>query len=135
MREPSSAGEPVERLFYRKGDNAYERPSDIPFIAKQTRIVLENCGNINSESIDEYIAAGGFDALAKALFDMTPDQVIDEVDKSGLRGRGGGGFLPGGNGNRWPGRRKRCATLYVTEMRVTPEPSWTAVLWKVTPTN
>lgn len=88
-------GEPVERLFYRKGDNAYERPSDIPFIAKQTRIVLENCGNINAESIDEYIAAGGFDALAKALFDMTPDQVIDEVDKSGLRGRGGGGFPAG----------------------------------------
>ncbi|MDY3918906.1 MAG: NADH-quinone oxidoreductase subunit NuoF [Candidatus Limivivens sp.] len=88
-------GEPVERLFYHKGETSYARPEEIPFIAKQTRIVLENCGKINAESIEEYIAAGGFSALAKALFDMTPEQVVAEVDQSGLRGRGGGGFPAG----------------------------------------
>lgn len=89
------AGEPVERLFYHKGEESFAKPEDIPFIAKQTRIVLENCGKIDAESIEEYIAAGGFSALSKALFDMTPEQVVDEVDRSGLRGRGGGGFPAG----------------------------------------
>ena len=84
--------EVIERLLYTKKDTAYVHPEDIPFIAKQTRIVLENCGRFDSESLDEYIAAGGFSALEKAMFDMTKDEVIDEVDKSGLRGRGGGGF-------------------------------------------
>ena len=53
---------------------------------------MENCGKVDAESLDEYLAAGGFRALTKAMFDMTRDEVIDEVDKSGLRGRGGGGF-------------------------------------------
>ncbi len=82
----------IERLLYKKGDVHYTHPDEIPFIAKQTRIVLENCGKFDSESLDEYIAAGGFSALEKAMFSMTRDEVIDEVDKSGLRGRGGGGF-------------------------------------------
>src|SRR5699024_5045426 len=56
---------------------------------------LENCGKIDAESIDEYIAIGGFSALSKAISDMTPDQVIDEVEKSGLRGRGGAVFPAG----------------------------------------
>ena len=88
-------GDPVERLFYSKGKEIFARPEEIPFIAKQTRVVLENCGSIDSENIDEYIAAGGFSALAKALFDMTPNEVIEEVDRSGLRGRGGGGYPTG----------------------------------------
>lgn len=82
----------IERLLYSKGDVHYKHPEEIPFIAKQTRIVLENCGKFDSESLDEYLAAGGFDALQKAMFEMTRDEVIDEVDQSGLRGRGGGGF-------------------------------------------
>ena len=85
----------IERLLYTKGETHYVQPDEIPFIAKQTRIVLENCGKFDAESLDEYIAAGGFQALQKAMFDMTRDQVIDEVDKSGLRGRGGGGFPTG----------------------------------------
>ena len=85
----------IERLLYKKGDKAYVQPDEIPFIAKQTRIVLENCGKFDAESLDEYLAAGGFAALKKAMFEMTRDQVIDEVDKSGLRGRGGGGFPTG----------------------------------------
>ena len=76
-------GEPVTRLFYRDHDNVCQHPSDIPFLNQQTRIVLENCGNIDAESIDEYIAAGGFQAMAKAFFDMTPQEVIDEVTRSG----------------------------------------------------
>ena len=88
-------GEPVTRLFYRDHDTVCPHPSDIPFLNQQTRIVLENCGNINAESIDEYIAVGGFQAMAKAFFDMTPQDVIDEVTKSGLRGRGGAGFPAG----------------------------------------
>ena len=85
----------IERLLYHKGDQSYVQPDEIPFIAKQTRIVLENCGKFDAESLDEYLAAGGFEALKKAMFEMTRDEVIDEVDKSGLRGRGGGGFPAG----------------------------------------
>ena len=55
----------------------------------------ENCGRFDAESIDEYIAAGGFKALEKVLFDMKPEDVVEEVDQSGLRGRGGGGFPTG----------------------------------------
>ena len=85
-------GEVIDRLLYAKKDVHYIHPEDIPFMAKQTRIVLENCGRVDAESLDEYIASGGFEALTKAMFEMTREQVIDEVDKSGLRGRGGGGF-------------------------------------------
>jgi NADH-quinone oxidoreductase subunit F len=88
-------GEPVERLFYEKNNKSYAHPKDIPYFAKQTRIVLENCGNIDAESLSEYIGVGGFSALTKALFEMSPEAVVDEVDKSGLRGRGGGGFPAG----------------------------------------
>ena len=90
--------EVIERLLYHKGETAYVQPDEIPFIAKQTRIVLENCGKFDAESLDEYLAAGGFEALKKAMFEMTRDEVIEEVDKSGLRGRGGGGFP---SGRKW----------------------------------
>ena len=87
--------ETLERLLYKKGDQTYVSPDEIPFIAKQTRIVLENCGKFDAESLNEYMAAGGFEALKKAMTQMTRDEVIDEIDKSGLRGRGGGGFPTG----------------------------------------
>jgi len=85
----------VDRLLYKKADKTYVQPDEIPFIAKQTRVVLENCGRFDAESMDEYIAAGGFKALEKVLFDMKPEEVVEEVDQSGLRGRGGGGFPTG----------------------------------------
>jgi len=65
------------------------------FLAKQRRIVLRNCGVIDPESIDDYLAAGGYKAIEKVLSNMSPQKVIDEVTKSGLRGRGGAGFPTG----------------------------------------
>ena len=67
----------------------------MPFFTAQTKIVLENCGVIDSESIDEYIGAGGYQALAKAVNEMQPSDVVEEVRKSGLRGRGGAGYSTG----------------------------------------
>lgn len=68
---------------------------NVDFFSRQFRIALRNCGVINPEVIDEYIAKDGYAALAKALTEMTPQQVIEEIKKSGLRGRGGGGFSTG----------------------------------------
>ena len=90
-------GKPVERLFYRDPVSGKAIPlySDINFYRKQQRVILHNCGHINPERIDDYIARGGYHALRKALLDMTPEKVIEEVTKSGLRGRGGAGFPTG----------------------------------------
>ena len=88
-------GEPVDRLFYKHDEEVCRQPEDIPFLNQQTRIVLEHCGNIDAESIDEYIAVGGFQAVLKAFFEMTPEEVIEEITKSGIRGRGGAGFPMG----------------------------------------
>jgi NADH-quinone oxidoreductase subunit F len=81
-----AAGSPVSELLI---------PADYPFLAKQKRIVLANCGTVDPESIDGYIAAGGYAALRTVLSRMTPQQVIEEVKTSGLRGRGGAGFSTG----------------------------------------
>jgi len=87
-------GVPVERLFYQDPltGKRIAKYSEINFYAKQQRVILHNCGHINPESIGDYINSGGFRALRKALLDMTPEQVIEEIKKSGLRGRGGAGF-------------------------------------------
>lgn len=90
VREHLVKGRPVGRLLY-KEDNKHVS-ENIKFYQKQYRIVLRNCGFINPERIEEYIAREGYAALEKVLFEMTPDQVIEEVKKSGLRGRGGAGF-------------------------------------------
>ena len=66
-----------------------------PMVELQKRVVLRNCGVINPENIDEYIARDGYLALEKALFEMTPEQIVDEIKRSGLRGRGGAGFPTG----------------------------------------
>ena len=76
-------GKPVERLFYCDNNTVCPHPDDIPFLNQQTRIVLENCGKIDAESIEEYIAVGGYQALAKVMGSMSPQEVIDEVTKSG----------------------------------------------------
>jgi len=90
-------GKPVERLFYRDPvtGQAIPRYSDINFYKQQERVILRNCGHINPEKIDDYLARGGYQSLRKVLLDMTPEQVIEEVKQSGLRGRGGAGFPTG----------------------------------------
>ena len=93
-------GRPVERLVY--ADTGSDEPvegtvslNDTVFYKSQNRVVLRNCGMINPESIDEYIAMDGYAALGKVLTEMTPEEVIQVVTDSGLRGRGGGGFPTG----------------------------------------
>lgn len=90
-------GRIVQRLLYTELGTQARIPaySDIDFYKKQHRIVLANCGRINPESIKEYIAFNGYEACGQALTEMTPAEVIAEVKKSGLRGRGGAGFPTG----------------------------------------
>ena len=90
-------GKPVERLLYTDPATGQkiQKSEDINFYAKQTRTALANCGNIDAESIEEAIAVRGYEALAKVLKENNPDAVITEVENSGLRGRGGGGFPTG----------------------------------------
>jgi NADH-quinone oxidoreductase subunit F/NAD(P)H dehydrogenase (quinone)/NADP-reducing hydrogenase subunit HndC len=90
-------GRPVERLFYREPAKKEGIPGmlDIPFFANQQLIALRNKGLIDAEAIDEYIARDGYQAAGKALLEMTPARIVDEMKKSGLRGRGGGGFPTG----------------------------------------
>ena len=93
-------GEPVSRLFFRDPvtGNAIPYYSEINFYQKQKRIILRNCGHINPEKIGDYLARGGYQSLKQVLFHLTPEQVIEEVKKSSLRGRGGTGFP---TGNKW----------------------------------
>ena len=89
--------QPVERLLYTdpaSGQHVHKN-EDINFYAKQTRTALANCGKINAECIEESIAVRGYEALANVITSGNPDAVIDEIEKSGLRGRGGGGFPTG----------------------------------------
>jgi len=100
VREHLLKGRVVDRLVYKDTGNyddhhSHVALSDTVFYKTQNRVVLRNCGVINPESIDEYIAMDGYAALGKVLTEMTPDQVIQEILDSGLRGRGGGGFPTG----------------------------------------
>lgn len=90
-------GRPVKRLLYKETvtENSIKSLNHTNFYAKQKRVALRNCGVINPESIDEYIAYDGYSALGKCLEEYTPQQVIDIVKASGLRGRGGAGFPTG----------------------------------------
>jgi len=90
-------GKPVERLFYKHPTTGAPIPlaKDVPFYARQERVILRNCGNINPENIADYMTAGGYESLKKVLKTMTPEQVVAEVKKAGLRGRGGAGFSTG----------------------------------------
>ncbi|MBE6619032.1 MAG: NADH-quinone oxidoreductase subunit NuoF [Ruminococcaceae bacterium] len=91
-------GRPVARLVYHEKEadaSVATSLSDTAFYKKQKRVALRNCGVINPENIDEYIAVDGYRALGKVLTEMTPDDVIQTILDSGLRGRGGGGFPTG----------------------------------------
>jgi len=95
----------VERLTYR--DPATKKrishESDVPFYANQQRVILAHSGRVDPTSIDSYIAVGGYKSLTKALTQMQPDEIVEMVERSGLRGRGGGGFS---TGRKWRSCRK-----------------------------
>jgi len=87
----------IDRPANGKLNGLFEVPTfeELPFYEEQVKVALRNCGFINPHNIEECLAAGGYSALAKALTQMQPDEIIDWVEKSGLRGRGGGGFPTG----------------------------------------
>ena len=103
-RETVIGGRVVERLLYKDEQTGQlaKTPEEIPFYRGQKRIVLAYNGVIDPGNIEEYLALGGYAGLAKALGSMQPDEVIDQVTRSGLRGRGGGGFL---TGRKWRSAR------------------------------
>ena len=97
VSEHLGKGRPVQRLFYQRADTGdfEEKIQDIDFFNRQTRVALRNTGVIDPMVIEEYIARDGYQALGKVLTEMTPEEVIDVLKRSGLRGRGGAGFPTG----------------------------------------
>ncbi|MBA7523685.1 Ion-translocating oxidoreductase complex subunit C [subsurface metagenome] len=100
-------GEIINKLLYtdiKDGKKEHiEKEEDIPFYNKQTRLIFRSNGYICPTNIDDYIAIGGYSSLAKVLNSMSPEEIIDNIKKSGLRGRGGGGFP---TGRKWESCRK-----------------------------
>ena len=104
-------GEIIDRLVYTLDGVEYPKQEDIPFYKKQHRVVLANCGKSDAEDMEEYIAKGGYSAFEKALFEMSGEEICQEILDSGLRGRGGGGFPAG---RKWESvRRQDSDTKYV----------------------
>ena len=109
-------GDPVERLLYRDPNTKEPIPleKEIPFYKFQQRVVLRNIGKVDPTDIHDTIAAGGYQALAKALTSLSPEEVISVVEKSGLRGRGGAGFP---TGRKWrsavAAKQKRGGPVYL----------------------
>jgi NADH-quinone oxidoreductase subunit F len=103
-------GQTVDRLLYHdpivSGQFIHEQ--EVPFYAKQKRLVLANSSRIDPKRIEDYIFFGGYGALAKVLYNMKPDSIIEEIKASGLRGRGGGGFP---TGKKWESTRKAQGDL------------------------
>jgi NADH-quinone oxidoreductase subunit F len=99
------AGKPVSRLLYvhPATNEPIANTNEIPFYKKQRRLVFRHSGLVDPTNIRDYLALGGYASLAKALRDLTPEQVVEEVEKSGLRGRGGGGFP---TGRKWRSTRE-----------------------------
>ena len=124
-------GEFIERLGYHQNGELYERQEDIPFYKKQTRRVLEHCGHIDAESIEEYLSIGGYGALAKALFEMQPDEIVQAVSDSVCAAAAAPASRPGRSGPRSQHIPKSpSSTLSATATRATPAPSWTAPAWR-----
>ena len=95
----------IDRLAYKQNGVIYKQQEEIPFYKMQSRIVLEHCGHIDATSIKEYLAIGGYRAVEKALFDMSHEDILNEMLESNLRGRGGGGFPLG---KKWAQVARQC---------------------------
>lgn len=110
FRETVLKGSIVDRLLYKDpiSEVVAQTAEEIPFYKSQQRIVLISNGIIDPTNIEDYIIAGGYNALSKALSSMNPDEIIDEVDRAGLRGRGGGGFL---TARKWRSCKKANGSL------------------------
>jgi len=111
VSETIQKAKPVERLLYTDPESQQKilRYHEIPFYKHQLRIALRNNGRIDPTDIKDYLAAGGYAALAKALTSMTPEQIINAVEKAGLRGRGGGGFP---TGRKWRSCRQAPGKIH-----------------------
>ena len=92
---------------------------------EQMRIVLRNCGVIDPESLEEYVAWGGYQGIKKTLFELTPEKAIDEMKTSGLRGRGGAGYPTWLKWSLARGPSATKSTLFATATRAIPAPTWT----------
>lgn len=121
--------------MYEDNGRVYETQEEIPFYAKQTRLVLKNCGHIDAEHIEDAIAVGAYEAFEKAVFEMTPEAVIktvtdagtsaDEAEQVSRQER---------NGPRWQARRKQYVMWSAMVMRAIRVHLWIEVLWKATRT-
>ncbi len=100
-------GEPVTRLMYKQDNEVYQTQEEIPFYAKQTRLVLKNCGHIDAEHIEDALAVGAYEAFEKAVFEMMPEAVIKTITQSNLRGRGGAGFQTGRKWSQVAGQKEK----------------------------
>ncbi len=132
VQEHLLKGRVVTRLLYQETVTpaGVKALIDTDFYKKQHRIALRNCGIINPEVIEEYIGTGGYAALGKVLTEMTPDDVIQCLLDSGLRGRGGGGFPTVSNGS-WPSKMTLIRSMSaVTPMRVIRAHLWIVPFWK-----
>ena len=105
VKETIIQGSVIDRLLYIDpvSGEKYVHPSDVPFYQRQKRIIFGSNGEIDPGNIGDYVALGGYAALAKTLFEMSPEQTVEEIKRSGLRGRGGGGFP---TGVKWESCRK-----------------------------
>ena len=113
ITETVEKGKLIDRLLYRDPATNEVKPleSDIPFYNKQMRLVMGNNTSVDPTNLMDYIAVDGYVALEKVLSDMTPEETVDEIKKSGLRGRGGGGFL---TGRKWESTRNAAGdTKYI----------------------
>lgn len=128
-------GQPVERLMFRQDNKVYPSEEEIPFYAKQTRLVLKNCGHIDAERIEAAIAAGAYEGLEKALFEMTPKAVIQAITDSKLRGRGGAGFPAGKKWSQVAAQKETVRYVVCNGDEATPARLWTAVSWRAIPTG
>lgn len=104
-------GKPVERLMYHMDGRVYETEEEIPFYARQTRLVLKNCGHIDAEHIEDALAVGDYESFEKALFEIPPEEIIRIISDSNLRGRGGAGFPTGRKWKQVAGQKEK--TRYV----------------------